>query len=406
MDITILTVFDKLFKDLKIDDKLVKALYQFQTGYISQNREHMEFFGSNLLGVHVVRFTERDLIRFFVNVVDADYFEVHQAVKTINTIEHHRKVSSDTLNLTLMYLIHRIRTSDLDKKKADRAAYDTALIFFYRCIAAILSDWFSYPADPRIAQAAYARLSNRFLIKKLGSWHKVMDYRAADLVGPDGIHKEVFQTFNEDDRVVNAINDSQGRIRDLLKNYYSEFDKVHSEGESIAVSSGTWLDADGEETLKEKTKSVESIVNYIRNIVADQNSFVKNDLVSVVVKINKNTSFRMVRSTLIWMSENYSNGKNHKEIDEFITSAIIQSQYFIQHNIEPRYHNDYGYVLTSLKNLYLSTRTTDADIDKLRELGYNLIKRANGNISESLILSTRTTILLYIALRALAGRSL
>lgn len=404
LDITLKQVLDEQFEHVKIDDKLFKAIYQFQTGYISQNPEHMEFFGSNLLGVHVVRFKDRDLVRFFDQVLDLDYLQVQKAIKTVTTINHTFKVSSDTLNLTLMYLIYRINTSNEDPKKIHRACYDTALIFFYRCIAAILSDYFHYPADQKIAIAAYRNLSNKHLIKKLGTWHKVMEYRAQDLISPEGIHADRFRDF-KDDEIVYAINDAQGRIRDHIKNYYEEFARVHSDGQSVAITSSTWLDPEGEETIKEKTRSVENYVGYLRNVITDPDSFVKDELVGVIVKINQNTSFRMVRHTLMWLSENYSRGKSHKLIDEFISLTIVQSMYLIENNIDPKHIRDYPYILMTLKNLYLSTRTSDPEVEKIREVGYKLIKEANGKISDSLILSTRTSLILYLTIRALVGQS-
>jgi hypothetical protein len=404
LDITLKQVLDEQFQHVKINDKLFKAIYQFQTGYISQNPEHMEFFGSNLLGVHVVRFKDRDLVRFFDQVLDLDYLEVQKALKTVTTINQTYKISSDPLNITLMYLIYRINTDDGDEKKRARACYDTALIFFYRCVAALLSDYFHYPADPKIAMAAYRNLSNKHLIKKLGTWHRVMEYRAQELMKPEGIHADRFKKF-EDEEIVYAINDAQGRIRDHIKNYYEEFARVHSDGQSIASTSATWLDADGEETIKEKTRSVENYVGYIRNVITDPNSFIKDELVGVIVKINQNTSFRMVRHTLAWLSENYSRSKHHKAIDEFISLTIIQSMYLIENNIDPKHSRDYPHILTTLKNLYLSTRTSDVEVEKIRGLGYNLIKEANGKISESLILSTRTSLILYLTIRALVGQS-
>lgn len=405
MTITIAEVFDKHFSKVKFDSRLAKGIYQYQIGYINQNHEHLEFFGSNLLGVHVVRFKDSDVIRLFDDVLDIDYYDLVADIRRITTINHEFKISSDPFNLTCMYLIHRFMTSPvLGDKQRERAAYDAALIFFYRCIAAIQSYFFKYPTDPKIAQAAYSKLSNKYLIKKLGSWHKVMDYRANDLINKKSIHHKLLKTFNDDNGIVYAINDSQGRIRDLIKNYTAEFMKVHTDGENIGTNSGTYLDADGEETIKEKTKSVESSVNYVRQVISDKRSFIKDDLVRVIVKINSNTSSRMVKHTLSWLSDGYNDTKLNKQVDEFISMVVIHSMFLIEHNIPSHQTRDYAFVLNSLKNLYLSTRSNDPDLIKIREIGEKLIKEANGKISNSLVLATRTSIILYIVLRVLAGK--
>lgn len=404
--LTLSEVFNEHFQHVKFDKKLTKALYHYQVNYISQNREHIEFFGSNLLGVHVVRFKDSDVLKFY-DLLDVDYYALVSAIRKVTTINHEYKVSGDVFNLTCMYLLYRVINSrDLADTDRLRGEYDIGLIFFYRCIAAILSYYFRYPADPKIAQSAYAKLSNKFLIKKLGSWHKVMEYRSKDLVDPKGNHFKQLSAFNDDLGIVYAINDSQGRIRDLVKNYYAEFMKVHNEGESIGTTSGTYIDAEGEETIREKTKSVEAYVGYIRHTVIDANSFIKDELINVIVNINSNTSFRMIRQILLWISEHYNDGKKHQTIDDFLKLVVVHSFYLIQHNISSTNTRDYAHILHNLKNLYLSTRSTDPELAKIRELGDQIISEANNkSISSSLSLSSRTSIILYITLRALIKES-
>jgi hypothetical protein len=400
-------VCDEHFKHVKFDSRLAKAVYQYQIGYVNSNHEHLQFFGSNLLGVHVIRFKDSDVNRFYDEVLNVDYLKLTEDIRKLDTIDHTWKVSGDILNLTLMYVIHRFLTVDtLTPAVKERAAYDTALIFFYRCVAALISYFFKYPSDPKIAQSAYANLSNKFLIKKLGSWHKVMDYRAHDLISKSAIHYKKLLTFTEDGATIYAISDAQGRIRDLIKNYYTVFESVRVNGETIATTSGTYFDADGEETVKEKTKSVEAYVAYMRNTVNDKRTFLKEELIGIVLQINANTSFRIVKNTIAWMCDNAGNTKYIKLIDEFISLTIVQSMFMIQNNMEQRHSRDYPFILVSLKNLYLSTRTTDPEIDRIRELGLKIIHEANGKgISDALALSTRTSVVLYLSLRALVGQS-
>lgn len=406
MQVYLADVFDEYFKNFKFDNKLARGLYLYQIGYINRNREHLEFFGGNLLGVQVVRFKDSDVLKLYEEVLDIDYLQLSKDISKVTTINHDYKVSSDVLNLTCMYLIHKFLTSKvINDKDKQRAAYDCALIFFYRCTAALLSYYFRYPSDPKIAQLAYANLSNKYLIKKLGSWHKVMDYRANDLINKESIHYKKLLTFNDDAATVYAINDAQGRIRDLIKNYYAEFAKVHVDGKSISTTSSTFLDAEGEETIKEKTKSVESYISYIRNTLIDKNSFINDELLSVINRINTNTSYRMIKSTLSWMVEEY-NSKNHTLIDDFVTSTIIYSFFLLNDNENITNLRDYPKILTTLKNLYLSTRSTDEDLIKIRELGEKVVTLSNkSKLSNSLVYSTRTSLILYITLRALVGKT-
>lgn len=399
--ITLLDVFDKAFEEVVIDKRLIDAIYKYQTEFLNRNSEHLAFFGSNLIGVHAIRFRTSDTLKFYNEVLDVDYAVLEKEVRTVTTIIHEFKISGDIMNLTMMYLIHRILgASKLSDAQRKRGIYDMALVFFYRCIAIRQSEYFHFPADPKIAQAAYASLSNKFLIKQLGNWKAVMEYRAKDLTDPKGLHYKALVTFTDDQHIVYAINDSENRIRDLYKNYYVAFNDAYKEGNRINSTSSTMVDVEGVEKLREKTKSTEQYVSYIRTAILDKHGFVRPELIEVIVNINTNTSARMLNATLCWLSDSYNDPKWHGKIDEFLRLVIIHSFHLLS-EVDAQHSRDYPTLLMTLKNLYLSTRSSDTELMKIRKLGDELIKAANGKVNNSLAVSTRTAIILYTTLRAI-----
>lgn len=404
--ITLSDVFDEAFKNTKFNAALAKKIYYYQFGYINKSKEFMEFFGGNLIGVHIVRFTTKDEMDFFNDVIDIDYQYLLKEIKKVTTINHEYKVSSDLVNLTIVYMIHKFFTSPIiNDKDRDRAVYDLALLFFIRCLVIVHNAWFQFPADPKIVQVAYSRLSKKNLIKELGSWHKVLDYRAKKLIEKNGLHYKRFIEFKDDLDTVYVINDSQGRIRDILKGYYDEFITTHAEGDNILTTSSVIVDVEGELTLKDKTGSIESYITYIKNIIVDKDSFIKSDLLSIITNLNSNTSNRMLRSVLEWLCDNYTNTKYHKDINDFVTKIIIHSFYLLNQNSINNL-KDYPKILVSLKNLYLSTRSIDGDLEEIRRLGEKLILASQDTKpSKSLLLSTRTSVILYITFRSLVGLS-
>ena len=405
MRLSLKEAFDEQFEHVVFDKKLAQLLYQYQFGFINRNREHLEFFGGNLLGVQVIRFKDSDVNKFYNEVLDVDYAALTEKVRDVSTIRHDYKISGDILNLTLMYVVHRCLTSvKMTADLRESAALNAALIFFYRCVCALTSDWFTYPADEKIAQRAFANLSNKHLIKKLGSWIKVMEYRAKDLIDKKGLHRKALERFVDDDSTVYAINDSQGRIKDLMKNYYAEFSIVHSAGENIAQTSSTVFDIDGEESLKEKTKSADSFVVHARHLITDPQGFIRDDIIEVIVEINVNTSFRTVKGVLEWFCKNYMDQKEHKSLDTFLEKVIMQTMHLIEYNIPLGRRKDYAYILQNLKNLYLSTRSTDSDLADIRSLGEDIVVKANGKMSKSLMMATRLSLILYISLRVLVSK--
>lgn len=401
--LTLKSVFDSIMSDVRFDTKFANKVNRYQVGFINRNQDHLEFFGGNLLGVQVIRFKDSDVTKFFDEVLEVDYDYVKQKVRQVQTIDHDYKVAGDVLNLTLFYLIHRCLTSDnLTNDKKMRAALDVALIFFYRSICAVHSYYFKYPFDPRIAQEAYRRLSGKFLIKQLGSWNEVMLYRAHSLLDRNSVHLNVINKFDDDDKIVYMIADSQGRIKDLVKNYAIELYKTHEEGANIATTSSTGKNMEGEESIKDRTEGAQGYVIWMKSVLSDRSDFIKNDLISVISSISSNTSTRVIKNTLNWLVDNYQVTKYSKDIDTFVGNVVIQSLYMIENSIPLHKRRDTAYVLKTIKDLYLSTRTTDKDILDIRKIGDKLVRAANGRVSKSLILATRTSIILYITIRMMA----
>lgn len=410
MDQSLAEVFDRHFAKVKFDNKYAVSFYKYHISMSTSSAEHIQFFGGNLLGVQTLRYLPRDVKRFFDTVVGVNYDDLEYDIRQLKTIYHENSISGDIMNLTIFYIIHRFYTTPLlDSGRQQRAAFDVALIFCYRCLFALVNNYFRYPVDPRIAQAAYANLSNKHLIKKLGTWKKLCDYRAARIVsrkpeeGQDKVNYEDLVLFNDDLRVTSIIQDSQGRFRSIINIYYDEFDKVHKDGQSIGVTSATIVDADGDTVLRERTKGAEVLVGYMRDLINDSAGFLDGDLVTVVADMNRNSSYRMIYSSLEWIGDNYHNPTYNKAIDTFITDVVVQSVFYIEHNIPITRRKDLPFILTTLKNLFLSTRSTDPQLLSIRKQGEALVKAYNPGVSDSLMMATRLAIILYIILRGLTG---
>lgn len=401
MNKTLLEVFDETFSRVKFDKRLADRLYRFQIGFVHKNREHMEFFGGNLLGVQTVRFTDRDTNELFNDILDVDYLSIKELIQDVPEINPDFKVSSDVLNLTMMYVIHRfLVTPSLNEAARTRAAVDAALVFFYRCMTSLLAHSFKYVADPKIAQAAYANLSNRYLIKQLGNWQEFFYYRANEFIGKESIHRNTLIKFDNDYDVVKAINDGQSRIRDTFKNLYSELVKAKDANAKISSSSSTVIDADGEEVIKDRTHSPDRYQSYLLSIISDEHSFIKEELAAIVIQVMPTMRESSFRTGLSWLSQHHS-GKHKSLVEDFIHNVMIYSiEYLSENNIILRNSKDLAGMLSMLRNLYLSSRSSDDHLAKIREDGSVIVKEACGSLSEQISAAIRTGLILYICIRA------
>jgi hypothetical protein len=398
---TLLSVFSERFNHVKFNAQLAKQIYQFQVAYVNKNQEHMEFFGGNLTGVNVLRMTDKDFKIFYNDILGVDQQELAAALLALDSINENWKISSDCFNLTCMYLIHAFMTSKIiNTKDKERACLDIALLFNYRCITALITYYFRYPIDNKLAEATYAELSQRFLIKKLGSWSEVMIYRAQSMISKDNPNYNALLRFNDDYGVIVLINDSQGRVKDMIKNIYAEFIKVHRSGGKIATTSSVMIDADGEEIVKDKTHGLETYTSYLMTVLPDEHSFVKQELVDIIVKLVYTCHRKNLEKTLYWLSEHYISDR-HNEIEHFVKLVMVHSyQYLLEHSFILKNKQDIAGLLSKLRNVYISSRSNDSELNDIRAIGDKMIKEAVGKINDQATASVRIGLVLYLSLRA------
>lgn len=394
------SVFDEECSHLKFDKALAKRLSQYIISFINKNEDHMTFFGGNLTGVQVVRFTTQDKDKWFSEVLETDEFVLEEAITALPTINKNFFISSDTFNLSSVWLVHKLMNSPyLNDEEKSHAMLNAALALQFKFLTSLLYRYFRYPADPEVAAATYAQLSMKFAIKQYGNWSRTLEARCEDMYGPNSIHRDTFKRFNNDASIVYLLNDAQGRIRDMLKNIYAEFMKMNKLGKRIIATSAT-VELDGESILKDKTKNLTNYTRYLHSIIADKNSFIKPELQGVIEKIMSTMPPKLLNQTLEWCSHNYRQPKA-KVIEDIIDLTMIHAFSYIGSNRSViKDVSDLPGFIAKLRGVYMSSRSVDRDLLALREMGENIVKQATTTKNASVISSVKTGLLLYLVLRA------
>lgn len=397
---SIKSVFAQECADLKIDAAFIKRLHNYQVSFVNKNDDHIAFFGGHLLGVHVVRFTPADQDRWFDEILEVDPNPLEERLLALPDVNEDFIVSSNTMNISCVWLAHAIMESKLlsDQQKQD-GMVDAMLVLQYKFLTSLLYQRFRYPADPAVAEATYAQLSYKFAIKQHGNWFALLKSRAESIIEKSSIHRRVFEKMDSDLDVVYMLNDSQGRIRDIVKNIYGVFKTVHSQGVKITSTSGV-VEHDGQEILKDKTKNASAYVRYINAVITDRQSFMREELLGVVEKLMHTMPPRLFRETLVWMSDNYRQS-GAQVIEEVITEVLLHSfEYLSDNRALVRNENDLPGLLSRLRGVYMSSRSSEEAVLSLREKTEYMVKQATGSKSGSVIASVRTGVLLYLLCRA------
>lgn len=395
-------VFKKELPKLVANRQLAELLRRFRIAFANKNSDHIEFFGGNLIGVHVIRFSDKDFSTFFNDILHVDYDALSAELKTVKGINANWKIASDVFNLTCIYLIHLFLTSkELDKKQREEAALNIGILFNYRCISALLNYYFRYPIDKKVAEAVYSVLSKHFLLKDLGTWQKFMEFRANAMVGKDSIHRKALELFDDDMALVNVMNDSQGRVRDTVKNMYKYFITVHQTGQRVGTQTSIVIGTDGDAVIKDRVNGLNIYSSYICSVVTDKTSFIKKDLLDVIEDVIYTVQPKQLLQTLEWLSDHYYSHEHETFVESLIKKVMVHSyQYLLSHRYILANKKDITGLLLKLRGIYTSSRSNDMTLIELRDLGNKMVQLALGDITLQAAASVRTSVFLYISLRA------
>lgn len=408
MSALIKETFEQLMGNFPVDARLAKAVHRYQADFINKNRDHTEFFGGNLTGVHTVRFLETDKSRWFEDILDdSDPEELRERLHTIPALMNENGVffvSGDVMNLSCVWLLHKLHSNNsLSSSQRHIAMTDVLLAMQFKMLTSLLFHFFRYPADKSVAEATYAQLTNKYSLKVYGSWIAVLKHRAEDVISNTSIHFDAISRMDNDVGVVRMINDIQGRLRDMLKNIYGVFMQAHHSGTKISSTSSV-IEHDGVEILKDTSKSQATYTRYIKSVVGDKNSFIREELLKVVNNIMPSAPPKHLRSTLEFCSRNYLRAQSD-EIVKLIDDTLIHSfSYLAENRSTMRSGIDLPGLLTRLRGVYTSSRSSDPELLALRVAAEAIVRKSIDTKTESVVASVRTAVLLYLVARTYTMR--
>lgn len=390
------SVFDKHCVGLVIDKAFTSRLRNYDLQFITKNSDHVSFMGSALLGVFPIRWNDSDRDQWFDDVIFADEVGLADDIAKLPSIDITRKVQSDTVNLSFVYLMYRIAVSEhLSDSDKLHAQISTLRIMHYKFISSLLAHYFPYPADVGTAKAAYEQLSMKFDIKKYGSWGKLITARAEEIIR--GIHKETFHYMRDDKSVLYMVTDIQTRIREVVKAQTRVFHSVRENNGRIITTSSV-MQIDEGIVVRDTQRTFSQYSRYILDIGSRPVDFIRADLVEIVLSNINSADKKVFQATLTYFCANFNDIKK-PYVKELATESLLYAFDFISRNSIRL--NDLVEVLSKLKSMYVASRIRDNHILNLRNIGDRVVREAANKKESVPVAAERTALLVYIILRAL-----
>lgn len=394
-------VFEETCTAVVFDAKLAKQVMVYRSNFVNKNEDHVTFFGGNLLGVQTVRFSDTDSRLWFDDILQVDDQELEEKLHELPDINPEFNVSSDTFNLSCIWLAYGfLNSKSLKDDVKVEAAIASLLVLQYKFLTSRLYRLFRYPAKKDIAEATYASLSNKYDIKQYGSWGAMFRGRTEDILSKESIHFKTLRYMDNDYAIVQMLNDVQGRIRNMLKNIYNEYLITHSAGTRIS-STSSLVEHDGSVMLRDKNDGLANYQRYIVSVIPDKNSFYKEELTVIIQKLITTMPPRLLDESITWISANFKFAPDNK-IGKSVNNLLLHAFDTMNDNKSlTKKANNLPLLLSKLKGVYTSSRSTDPILFSLREDFESYARDATDSKNDTVIASVRTGMMLYIVARTI-----
>ena len=393
--------------NITITRRMIDQLVRICTLYEVRD-DHVEALNSPMLGVNKIHFFDKDQRAVF------DAFEIDRSefadMISQSGLNKDFKVSSDVYNVFTVYMAHCITKSNLPNNLKYDGCFALWKMLQYKFFSSIVNHMLPYKPNPDVMQATLDGLSAKYDIvnKETNTWKLIMEARARELCSKDNnIHYHTIVNFTPDQKIVYVLSDVQTRLRTKIKLVVLEYYKTLEEGKKIASTTMTTDDVDGEKIVKELTGSLDNVISVICNKSLNANQFIRNDIVKIVVKLIPNIRPDMMRTLLMFFSNQavvqYQKQKQD-EIDKtgryligyrILITEIIQRSYRLcimeKVNLKSRLA-----ILEKVRNTYRSSRINDPNILRIKDSVEHLVELTKISSRDSTKASLKIAFIVYI----------
>lgn len=405
---------DGFFELFNIDNA---KLAKFMSEHINNSRETVFGISSKSL---VNRFLG-DIKKKLFNPVSSltlgiSNTEMKQVIKEIPTIDDNFVVASDPFNVFVVWVTYNILNSKLDNKLKYQAAQATLLLLHYKFFTSLVNYRFKYPANEQAMITTYESISNKFDIKVLGTWKRVMEKGADDAVDPNGIHGKTWDNFDNDLKIIYIITDIQSRLRSKINLFYESYMQVKAEGDLIGSYDTVGTDTEGQKQIMANEHGIDIAVSSVYQDCMSVSRIVDIKAMKLAVALFSAIRLDQLKQFVIAFSEEcvklaklgaddkVTNDKTTD--DELLIGGHILIQTIIQQSYRYCRNNDIDIETPSkfikgVRDVYTSSRINEPGIIKVRNSVMHYVFTLQSSTRESTVTALKSAFIIYIVLLSL-----
>ena len=392
-------IMDEQCSHLKFDNRLLSQLERFVQNFINKSPEHVKCLGSNLTGVNRLSWSLDDRLEWEENFLGIEGRELRQRILALPHMDDVGRVAGDNFNISCCWLAHRFYISDLPPRSKEKGMKLSMDILQYKLLSSIHSHYFKFPVDQNVAEATYAELSRKYDIKRYGSWRGVLDSRSENIISTGEIHEQTIRRFDDDIAIVKMIQDIQFRLRDKIKNIWEVMARVIENDMKFGTVSST-VELDGALVTRDIERLSGDYLIFIKEVAAEQNRFIKPDLVQVVESTMATMPEKPFEQLLIIFTNKVA--KSDKKAIELLELTMEHLFNVVLSDRKTNMRmNDIPGVLNRIRGLYTASRSSNPILEEMKEIGEKMVRKDVKIVNNANVAALRTGLLLYIVLRTM-----
>ena len=391
-----------------VDDKAVSGIVQSKPS------------GRNIFGVatrNLVAGLLPGVSQLSKDLVTAGFtqLEMKRIIGDIPAIDPNFKIVSDPFNVFCIWVTHLVMTSDLPEKLKQDTALSVLRFLQYRFFTSIVNYRFKYKPNEEAMRTTFESLSDKFDIKRYGTWKAVIDARAADFISPQSIHYKTLMTGGDDKAFLYVITDIQSRMRSQINLYMEEFMRIKESGDLIGSYGNTGVDKeDGEKVMLANESGLDVAISSVYQDTMSVSRLLDDKAIRLTAGLFTALRPDQIRQMMLAFSEycvkmakTNSEDKTSVIGDEelylgghIIVQQIIQQTYRYCRNTGTNIKVPVA-VLKTTKDVYSSSRVSDPGIVTVKSSVGNLVLELQASRRETTLSALRVAFIIYIMLLAL-----